>query len=105
MSEKEFLRYWYTGAAIVTGIVGVVAALVLAIIATARAILANAQKALGVAEEIVNNTAPIWKLQQTNEVAAQLLAEAKAIEQHATKIADELGAPPVAAPVKEGSQV
>lgn len=101
MSEKQFIRYWYTGAAIITAIVGVVAALLLAIIATARAILNNAKRALGVAEEIVNNTAPIWKLQQTNEVAGQLLEGAQAIEQHATKIADELEAPVLT--TKEGS--
>lgn len=104
MSEKEFVRYWYIGMGVLTAVVGVVAALLLAIIATARAILANAKRALGVADEIVGNTAPIWNLQQTNEVAGQLLEGAQALEQHASKIADELGAPPasVSASVKEG---
>lgn len=103
MSEKQFLRYWYTGAAIVTAIVGVVAALLLAIISTAQAILNNARRALSVAEQIVSNTAPVWKLQQTNEVVGQLLEGAQAIEQHATKIADELEAPALASNTKEGN--
>lgn len=97
MSEKEFRRYWFSGAAVIAVIVAAVATLLLAIIATARKILANAVQALGLAKEIVENTSPIWNLQQTNEVAGQLLEGAKAIESHATKLADALEAPPVVA--------
>jgi hypothetical protein len=94
MREKQFVRGWYIGMGLIAAIVGVVAGLVLTITATAQAILANAKRALGVTEQIVANTDAIWKLQQTNEVAGQLLQEVQALEQHATKIADELGAPP-----------
>jgi hypothetical protein len=93
MDEKEFRRYWFSGAAIITVIVAAVAGLLLAIIATARKILANAKQALGLAKEIVDNTNPIWDLQQTNEVAGELLTGAKAIESHATKLADALETP------------
>jgi len=97
MTKKEFLRNWYSGMGIAALIVAVVAALLLLIIKTARDILGNATHALGVANEIVANTQPIWELDTTNAVAAQLLTGAKAIEKHATQIADALEAPePVA---------
>ena len=93
MSEKQFLRRWYTGVAVAAGIVAAVAALLLAIIGTARGILNNARRALDVANQIVPNTRPIWELERTNSVAVQLLEGAEAIEQHATEVADALEAP------------
>lgn len=97
MTKKEFLRNWYSGMGIASLIVAVVAALLLLIIKTAREILGNATHALGVANEIVTNTQPIWELETTNMVASQLLTGAQAIEQHATQIADVLEAPEPAA--------
>lgn len=97
MTKKDFLRNWYSGMGIAALIVGVVAALLLVLIKTARDILANATHALGVANEIVTNTQPIWELDKTNAVAAQLLTGAQAIEKHATQIADTLEAPAPAA--------
>ncbi len=97
MSDKKFVRNWYLGMGLGSLVVAVVAALLLALISTARSILKNAVHALGVAEEIVANTQPIWELDTTNAVAAQLLGGAKAIEQHATQIADVLEAPAPAA--------
>ncbi len=96
MSEKQFLRRWYAGLAVVAGIVATVAALLLAIIGTARSILKHAERALEVANEIVTNTRPIWELETTNSVAVQLLEGAAAIEAHATEVADALDAPVVA---------
>src|SRR5215210_3240902 len=97
MTEKKFVRNWYLGMGIATLIVGVVATLLLAIIGTARSILKNATHALGAAKEIVDNTQPVWELERTNAVAAQLLEGARAIEQHAVQIADTLEAPAPAA--------
>ena len=97
MSDKQRC-YWSIGATIAGVVVGAVAALLLAIIATAREILSNATRALSVANEIVANTRPIWELEQTNAVAAQLLEEARRIEQHATQVADALEAPQPARP-------
>ena len=93
MTKKQFLRYWYTGMAIAAAVIGVVATLLLAIIATARSILSNAQRALNLANEIVNTTRPIWQLEQTNTTAHQLVKEAQAIEQHAAQVADTLEEP------------
>lgn len=93
MTEKQFLTYWYRGIAIAGGVVVTVAALLLVIIATARNILKNAQRAIAVANDIVANTRPIWELEQTNAVAAQLLDGADAIERHAAEIADGLESP------------
>ena len=97
MSQKEFRGSWFTGAAFIGVIVAAVAGLLLAIIATARQILANAVKALGLAKEIVENTNPIWDLQTTNEVVGELVEGARAIENHATKLADTLETPAAAA--------
>lgn len=93
MSEKQFLRGWYIGVAIAGTIVAAVAGLLLAIIGTARSILSNATRALELANEIVANTRPIWKLDTTNTVAAQLVEGAEAIEEHATEVADALETP------------
>lgn len=97
MSDKSFRRTWYSGMGIATLIVGVVAALLLAIISVARSILKNATHALGVAQEIVSNTQPVWELEKTNAVVAQILGGARSIEKHATQIADVLEAPQPAA--------
>ncbi len=93
MTEKQFLTYWYRGITIAGGVVVAVAALLLVIIATARSILNNAKRAIAIANHIVTNTRPIWELEQTNVVAAQLLAGAEAIERHAAEVADALETP------------
>ncbi len=90
MNARRFIAYWYSGAAVVTAIVLAVAALLLAIIATARSIRANALRILEVANQIVENTRPIWKLADTNAASAHLLDGAKAIAQHASEAADIL---------------
>ena len=92
MSGWTFVDYWYLGLAIAVVVVLLVAVLVLLIIATARQILANATHALGIANEIVANTQPIWELDTTNRVAIDLLDGAQAIEQHAGQIAETLEA-------------
>ena len=93
MSEQQFRRRWYTGLAVAGGVVAAVAGLLLAIIGTARRILGNAGRALEIANEIVANTRPIWELERTNGVAVELLEGARAIERHATEVADALEAP------------
>ncbi len=90
MKNSNFLKYWYTGLAAAGAIVVSVAALVLALIAAARSILSNAEKALQLAREIYENTCPIWNLEQTNDVAADLARGARAIEEHARETADAL---------------
>lgn len=97
MSDRSFRRTWYSGMGIATLIVGVVATLLIAIISVASSILKNATHALGIAQEIVSNTQPVWELDTTNAVVSQILGGARSIEQHATQIADVLEAPQPAA--------
>lgn len=86
-------KAWRTGLGLAGVVVGAVAGLLLAIIAVARSIEGNVQRALRAAEAIVRNTRAIWELDTTNQVAAELLEAARAIERHATEVADALEAP------------
>lgn len=97
MTGKQLVRRWNISFAIGAGIVAAVAALLLVIIGTARSILGHAQRALAVANEIVANTRPIWELEKTNAVAAELLAGAEAIRSDAAAVADALETPEPAA--------
>ncbi len=66
---------------LVAGLVVVIAAgLLVTIWLTARSILAHARRALRAAEAIRQNTAPIWALQTSNEVAGELLTTVQSIE-------------------------
>jgi hypothetical protein len=71
-------------------VVAVVATLLLAITAVARSIREHASQILGIADEIVERTNPIWKLEQINHEAALLQADAPSIAKHAGEIADAL---------------
>ncbi len=93
MTSKQFITYWYTGAAIAGAIVAVVAALLLAIIATARGIRSNAQRIQRVAEEVIATTRPIWNLGEINATAERLMEGVRAIETHASTLATNLEAP------------
>jgi hypothetical protein len=66
---------------IVAGLVVVVAAaLLMTIWLVARGILAHAVRAIRAAEAIRQNTLPIWALDTSNEVAAELLDTVQSIE-------------------------
>lgn len=93
MTESEFLSRWYLGLGIAAVVVLLVAILVIAIILVARSILNTAAQALGIANEIVVKTRPIWELETTNAVAVELLEGAQAIETHAAQVAAALEAP------------
>lgn len=76
---------------LVAGLVVVIAAgLLVTIWLTARSILAHAQRALRAAEAIRQNTAPIWALQTSNEVAGELLATVQSIEAKGSALAGAL---------------
>jgi hypothetical protein len=90
MTRSGTSPWWAVGFTVAGAVVAIVAALLLAIIATARSILANAERIIGVANEIVENTRPIWQLERTNAVAVELLDGARAIEEHGLAIADAL---------------
>jgi hypothetical protein len=90
MSDAEFLNTWLIGVGIALVVVVVVAALLLAVTATARRTLSLAVTALRVAEQIEHATRPVWQLQTTNAVMAEMAAAARQIEGHTTAIADSL---------------
>ena len=59
---------------------------------TARRIYQDAVRALNAAQAIRAQTQPIWGLQQTNEVAEDILQAVQAIEQKSTLLAEALAA-------------
>ena len=89
----SFVEWWRTGIVIAIGVIAAVAGLLVTIIVTARSILQTAQQALAVANQIVENTRPIWALDTTNSVAVELQQGAESIARHAGAIADALEAP------------
>lgn len=86
MTDQDLLTAWIIGL-IITGIIVVIAAaLLLAVLAAARRILDLARAALGLVTQIRTNTQIIWKLEDTNNVARQLLGGAESILGHAGQI-------------------
>lgn len=80
MSDADLWAAWRLWM-LVAGLVVVIAAgLLVTIWLTARSILAHAHRALRAAEAIRQNTAPIWALQTSNEVAGELLTTVQSIE-------------------------
>lgn len=75
---------------VATLVILIAAALLVTIWLTARSIFAHAGRALAAAEKIRANTQPIWALQTTNEVAADLLEAVKGIEAKGGKLAEAL---------------
>jgi len=90
MTDAEFLATWRLWMAVGAAIALVAAALLVTIWLTARSIVAHAGRALAAAEAIRANTAPIWALQTTNEVAGDLLATVRAIEAKGAALVEAL---------------
>jgi len=80
MSDAELWAAWRLWIVVATVVVLLAAGLLITILVTARRILAEAVRALNAVETIRKNTQPIWELQATNEVAAQILQSVEAIE-------------------------
>lgn len=81
MSDAELWAAWRLWMGVAALVIVIAAGLLITIWLTARGILAEAVRALGAAEKIRDNTKPIWALATTNEVAGELLATVKHIEQ------------------------
>jgi hypothetical protein len=90
MTEAQLLNGWLIGVGIAVVVIVVVAALLIAVAETARRTLALATTALRVAEKIAHNVQPIWALQTTNTVMAEMAATTKQIEGQTVAIADSL---------------
>ena len=91
MTDADLWAAWRLWMAVGAVIVLVAAALLVAIWLTARSIAGHARRALAAAEAIRGNTAPVWALQTTNEVAAEMLETVRAIEAKTTALVDALG--------------
>ena len=90
MSDADLWAAWrlWLGVAVVVG--ALAAALLVASIVTARGILTEAVRARTAAEAIRVHTLPIWQLQTSNEVAAELLTRVQSIESHGGALAATL---------------
>ena len=80
MSDTELWAAWRLWIVVASVVVLLAAGLLITILMTARRILAEAVRALNAVETIRKNTQPIWELQATNQVAAQILQSVEAIE-------------------------
>ena len=90
MENTALYNEWLIGLVIVSAIVVIAAVLLIMIWLAAKRILRLARIALEVVKEIQNNTNSIWELEKTNAVAVSIQDEAKAIENHATLVAEAL---------------
>lgn len=90
MTDSELWSAWRLWMVLATAIILVAAVLLIMIWRTARGIHAEALRALRAAERIRENTNPIWALETTNEVAAEMLATVQHIEQNGGALAAAL---------------
>lgn len=90
MEESALFQQWYIALAIAGVIVIAAAVLLLLVWNAARRILRLARAALAIVIQIKENTTSIWGLEQTNEVACDILEGAQAIEEHAKLVAEAL---------------
>lgn len=90
MDEATLYNEWFIGLGLAGVVVLVAAVLLLLIWIAARRILKLAKAALGIVVRIRQNTNSIWSLQQTNELAGNILVEAGEIKSHAGLVAEAL---------------
>ena len=86
MTTEDIYFYFFVWLAIAVVLVIAAAALLITVIVVATKIKNLASVALGVEVDIDQNTKPIWDLDTTKAVSAQLLGGAKAIEGNAVAI-------------------
>ena len=92
MTDADLWAAWRLWMGVATLVVLIAAGLLITIWLTARKILADAVRALNAVQAIRTQTQPLWGLQQTNEVAEDILGAVTAIENKATLLADALAA-------------
>lgn len=90
MTDAELYNAWFLYLGVAAVVVVIAAALLLAVLSAARSIEKGATAALGMVEEIRDNTKVIWALQDTNAVARQLREGAGAILGNAGAIVEAL---------------
>jgi hypothetical protein len=90
MTDAELWSAWRLWMGVAAVVVLLAASLLIVIWLTARRILDDAVRALNAVEAIRANTQPIWGLQDTNEVAENILEAVKAIEKKGGLLAGAL---------------
>lgn len=90
MTDTDLWGAWALWMGVAVAVVLIAAALLITIWLTARSILAHAMRAHAAAEKIRVSTLPVWELQTTNEVAAELLETVQRIEAKGGKLVEAL---------------
>lgn len=80
MTDAELWAAWRMWMGVATVVILIAASLLVIIWLTARQILADAVRALKAVDVIRANTQPIWALEETNEIAEDILRTVHAIE-------------------------
>ena len=91
MSEADLYFWWMFWLIVAAVITVAAAALLITVIIAARRILKLARRALATVAEIEQNTNAIWQLEDSDEVAGELLSGAEAIKNNAVTIVTVLG--------------
>lgn len=90
MTDTDLWAAWRLWMGVAAVAVLIAASLLIVILVTARRILSDAARALNAVNAIREQTQPIWGLQDTNEVAEDILTTVQAVEQKATALAGAL---------------
>ena len=96
MTDAELWASWRIWMGVATVVILIAASLLIIIWLTARRILADAVRALKAVEAIRVNTQPIWALEETNEIAEDILHTVQAIEAKGGALAGALQSKEVA---------
>lgn len=80
MTDADLWAAWRLWMLVAGAVIAIASGLLITIWLTALSIRRHALRALAAAERIRQNTLPIWELQTSNEVGAQLLETVQRIE-------------------------
>lgn len=92
MNDAQALQIWFWGLAAAGVVVLIAASLLIAIWRTAVAIEGLAGSALETARQIVDNTAPIWRLHEVKDTTARILDRCQSVERRGGALAAALTA-------------
>ena len=90
MTDDQVWATWRLWLIVAALVVVIAATLLITIWVTARGIYAHAVRALTAAQKIQAQTAPIWALETSNEVAQGLLDTVQSIEKKGAALAEAL---------------
>lgn len=90
MTDSELYTTWGISLGVAALVVVIAAALLIATILTARNILEHAREAEDAVARISEHTRVIWALDQTNDVAGEILDETAHVDSQTEHIANAL---------------